>query len=591
MTQIHWTNPVSADFSTSGDWTGGLAPGATDDAILDAAGGPFTVTVSSDTTVSSIQTAANAALSIFNAASTVTFTANNGTGSGANAGSITIGDGQNLDIAGAVDNTGVILLDSAGDATNLDILSGQNLTLSGGGVLRLSDSGANTVDALAPGSTLTNVDNKIVGVGQLGSSNLAIVNDIGATIKANGALPLVIAASTITNDGTIKVALDDNLIIENATVNNGPSGAIKVKDGAQLSLQSADIVGGTLATTGSGVVQTTDSGSTFDGSAATLNNTGTVEINDNTALTVLGAIDNTGTIALEANFGGVNLTLAGDTTLSGGGDITMSDAVGNLITGGAGMTLTNVDNTISGAGALGGNALVIINEAVGVIDASGVANRLVIKTGANPLDNAGLIEATGAAGGMIKSAVTNDGTLEANGGTLTFKGAVSGSGQAVIASGALVFKSSFNQNVTFTGVSGVLKLADSKTYTATVTGFSLTGGTSLDLKDVGFVSAGEATFVDNGHGTGGVLTVTDGTNTAHINLVGDYTASTFVASSDGSGGVIVVDPPASRSGADSSQFAQAMAGLGALGTGNSAALSRDDKASQSMLALARLSVA
>jgi hypothetical protein len=586
MAQIHWASAVSADFSTLGDWTGGVVPGPSDDAILDATGGAFTVTVSTNTAVNSIQTAAAAILSI----SGGTFTASNGSGSGANAGSIVVGDDTTFDIGGDVDNSGVILLDSAGDSTNLEILSGQNLTLTGGGTVRLSDNGANTIDALAAGSTLTNVDNKIVGVGQLGSANLTIVNDSGAKIKANGALPLVVSAPNVTNGGAIRAAAGGNLILENTTVNNGAGGHIKVNDGAQISLQSADIIGGTIVTLGSGVVQTTDSGSTLDGSTFTVNNDGLVEIDDNTGLTILGAINNVGTIALGANFGGATLTLASDTTLSGGGQVTLTDSTGNLITGGVGVSLTNVDNTISGAGRLGGKELTITNQALGVIDAGGTTNRLVINTGSSAIENAGLIEATGAAGGQVKSAVVNDGTLEANGGALTFTAAVTGSGQAVIESGSLVFKSSFSQNVTFTGPSGVLKLFDSKSYTGTVTGFSLTGGTSLDLRDVGFVSAGEATFVDNGHGTGGVLTVTDGVNTAHINLVGDYTASTFVASSDGAGGVIVVDPTASQSNAASSLFTQAMASLGTNGVGDPAVLSVEDKASQSVLTVPRFSV-
>lgn len=67
----------------------------------------------------------------------------------------------------------------------------------------------------------------------------------------------------------------------------------------------------------------------------------------------------------------------------------------------------------------------------------------------------------------------------------------------------------------------MLELAKSQSYTATISGFSKTGGASLDLADVGFVGAGEATL--KGSKTGGVLTVTDGSHTAHINLTGDYT--------------------------------------------------------------------
>ena len=36
--------------------------------------------------------------------------------------------------------------------------------------------------------------------------------------------------------------------------------------------------------------------------------------------------------------------------------------------------------------------------------------------------------------------------------------------------------------------------------------------------------------------------MTDGTNTANIQLLGDYTLSTFIASNDGFGGTSMVDP-------------------------------------------------
>jgi hypothetical protein len=96
--------------------------------------------------------------------------------------------------------------------------------------------------------------------------------------------------------------------------------------------------------------------------------------------------------------------------------------------------------------------------------------------------------------------------------------------------------STFTEAVTFTGTTGVLELAHSQTYSGTISGFSTTGGTSLDLADIAFVSSTKATF--SGTSASGVLTVTDGTHTAHINLTGNYTASTFTASSDGNGGTI-----------------------------------------------------
>src|ERR1017187_4958244 len=91
MAEIHWANPISGSFTNASDWSGGMAPGASDDAIIDAAGGtPYTVTVSSAGTVSSIQTAANVTLDI---TGYDTFSATNGTGGGVNAGTILLGAG------------------------------------------------------------------------------------------------------------------------------------------------------------------------------------------------------------------------------------------------------------------------------------------------------------------------------------------------------------------------------------------------------------------------------------------------------------------------------------------------------------------
>ncbi|WP_291736527.1 hypothetical protein, partial [Bradyrhizobium sp.] len=50
----------------------------------------------------------------------------------------------------------------------------------------------------------------------------------------------------------------------------------------------------------------------------------------------------------------------------------------------------------------------------------------------------------------------------------------------------------------------------------------------------------------SGNTTRGTLTVTDGTVTASVALLGNYMASTFTASSDGHGGTLVVDPPATQ---------------------------------------------
>jgi len=45
-----------------------------------------------------------------------------------------------------------------------------------------------------------------------------------------------------------------------------------------------------------------------------------------------------------------------------------------------------------------------------------------------------------------------------------------------------------------------------------------------------------------GNGSSGTRAVTDGTHTADIRLLGNYTASSFVAASDDRGGTLVHDP-------------------------------------------------
>ena len=72
----------------------------------------------------------------------------------------------------------------------------------------------------------------------------------------------------------------------------------------------------------------------------------------------------------------------------------------------------------------------------------------------------------------------------------------------------------------------------------------MTGSDAIDFANINFASVHTPTF--SGTSTNGTLTVTDGTVTASIALLGNYMASTFTTSSDGHGGTLVVDPPATQ---------------------------------------------
>jgi hypothetical protein len=109
----------------------------------------------------------------------------------------------------------------------------------------------------------------------------------------------------------------------------------------------------------------------------------------------------------------------------------------------------------------------------------------------------------------------------------------------VNAGATLELASAYPGTVSFASSTGTLKLDNSASFAGTVAGMS--GQDTLDLADINFATVGTPTF--KGTSTGGVLTVSDGSHTANIALLGNYIASTFTVSSDGHGGTYVVDPP------------------------------------------------
>ncbi|MBA3811163.1 MAG: hypothetical protein H0X27_05875 [Caulobacteraceae bacterium] len=194
------------------------------------------------------------------------------------------------------------------------------------------------------------------------------------------------------------------------------------------------------------------------------------------------------------------------------------------------------------------------------------------KTG--DVTNAGLIKAAGTGVLTLQGAVDNGGVLKARGGELVVTGTVTGSGKVKINGGTIDFAAAFTQHVAFSGATGVLELGQSQAYRGTITGFSKTGGTSLDLDDIAFGGATKATYA--GDETRRVLTVTDGTHTARLRLAGDYRSSTFVAAADGHGGTIIHGPAslAAKLPPAGQRFIAAMAGLGGGGAGLEAGASR-----------------
>ncbi|SDP50916.1 Ig-like domain-containing protein [Afipia sp. GAS231] len=130
---------------------------------------------------------------------------------------------------------------------------------------------------------------------------------------------------------------------------------------------------------------------------------------------------------------------------------------------------------------------------------------------------------------------------------LDFASAVTGTGDFHIAAGAtLEFGGSVasGTTVTFDGGTGELKLDNPGGFNGTIVGFH---GTAPDAADSDVIDlAGIDYNAGPGHFTqsyaGGVLTVSDGTHTAHLTF--SNFSDTFVFATDGHGGTLVFDPPA-----------------------------------------------
>ncbi|MFB9984722.1 beta strand repeat-containing protein [Mesorhizobium kowhaii] len=274
-----------------------------------------------------------------------------------------------------------------------------------------------------------------------------------------------------------------------------------------------------------------------------VNNAGTMTIGDGALLPLSGTINNTGLISLDSAGNDTLLQLIQHgITLQGGGQIVLSDSDTNVISGtAADVTLTNVDNTISGAGQLGGGLLGLNNQ--GTIIATGT-HALVIDTGSSTVVNSGTLEATGSGGLTINGAVANSGLIWANGGDIAISGQVTGDGDAIIGNmSQLEFHAASSADVIFgTDAAGTLRLNDSFDFSGSIAG--ITNDDKVDLGDIWYGTGTSAVYQANQDGNGGTLTVSDGTHDATLHIVGAYYADSFTVADDGTGRTVVGYNPA-----------------------------------------------
>jgi hypothetical protein len=134
------------------------------------------------------------------------------------------------------------------------------------------------------------------------------------------------------------------------------------------------------------------------------------------------------------------------------------------------------------------------------------------------------------------------GIYAAPGTTLQISNSLSGpSGSATIGAGATLELAATNSSsVTFTSSTGSLELDQPSTFDGVIFGFTgngtLSGSDQIDLKGISFSNIHDSY-------SNGVLTVSNGTQSAELDFNGSYVLANFEFASDGKGGTIVYDPP------------------------------------------------
>ncbi|MFM5085058.1 beta strand repeat-containing protein, partial [Aeromonas media] len=362
---------------------------------------------------------------------------------------------------------------------------------------------ADNVEAYAPGSPIFALSQDDNLTGSSGADQFVFAQPIGNNVVYNFDLTTdrldLIGFAGVTSMANVQIGndADGNAVI---SIGEGQSITIKGVDGALLGEANFE----------------------FNVDPVTRNG-GTLTIDDGAIMPFGGSLINEGMIALGGHDSGASLEiLFRGASLSGGGQLVLSDSDHNALFGGSADTvLFNIDNSIRGAGQLGAGQLILNNAGSIIADGS---HALVIDTGDEVIINSGMLAAIGAGGLIIDSGLDNSGLLWANGGNVTLNAAVSGTGSALISGMAtLAYAAASNMDTAFAlEGDGILRLAHAADFTGTVSGFN--AGDKFELADVGNATI---SYVSNATASGGVLTIDDGTHRSEIQLQGTYTTAGF----------------------------------------------------------------
>ena len=395
-----------------------------------------------------------------------------------NTGLIQLDSNTTTTLSGNVANAGAITMNSSPYRTNL-IIGAPSVTLSGTGMLTMSNSANNVIYGAVAADTLIN-QQLIEGSGNIGDAQMGFIND--GTVLANQTTTLTIQPSStgFTNNGILQVNADSTLDITggyftnfNSTTNTLTGGTYNV-DGGTLQFTNANIVTNAANITLSGptaqIVSNTNAnalanfatnaatgvftlsgGSNFTtGGTGNFTNLGALVIGGTDTFKVSGNLNNFANSALTGGTyyvaGTLQFGASGSTLVTNAANLTLA-GTGSLVDLGGNNLLSAFNTNASGGsftvasagsfttpGAFTNAGTVDLEQASSLLVSGNLANSGTVSTnsqnlggGANTLTVTGTL--TNSAGANVMIGDNNDTTDTASAGLLANSGAVTvGSG-------------------------------------------------------------------------------------------------------------------------------------------------------------------
>ena len=317
-------------------------------------------------------------------------------------GELRIDNGEGATFNTALDNQGIVQLNSTGNLTDFRIGSNP-FAFNGPGQLVMSDHSGNRI--ISTSDNVTNgADHTIRGAGQLGAQTIASFTNEG-TITQEGTNQLVIDTITnFTNNGTLEATGSGGirLLASGYNLNDidiGVGSALQVMSGAVINDSTFNMAAGTFV----------DINNSAAGAPNLIINNGTLngvlKLDNGEGATFNNKIVNNGTIELNSTGATTDLRIGSNPfSFEGPGELRMSDNANNRIISTSDNVTNSADHTISGAGQLGANTIAsFTNE--GTITQEGNA-QLVLDVISN-FNNNGTLEATGAGGIKLNASTYN----------------------------------------------------------------------------------------------------------------------------------------------------------------------------------------